>query len=155
MYNGVRALEPLIVKDPNKDWTLRAFLYKSSMSGLALALTPYASVPGIGPGWASGADKSGILRISPRYHRWHVDPGVEWLESNTTYAYLDWEIPVENSALVQLDVLQWHYLKDTEERTGQIVKDHLLPLCHTCRQQDMKIIHEPSLSVAQRYVAWY
>lgn len=125
------------------------------MSGFALALTPYASVPGIGPGLVSGADRSGTLRISPRYHRWHVDPGVEWLESNTTYAYLDWEVPVEHSALVLLDVWQRHYLKDTEERAEDIIQRRLLPLLHRAREQGMEIIHAPSPGVAKRYDAWY
>ncbi|MEZ6076958.1 MAG: hypothetical protein R3C56_15215 [Pirellulaceae bacterium] len=43
----------------------------------------------------SGGQKSGAvpevdrLHIKPQYHRWHVDPGVEWLESNTAAASLD------------------------------------------------------------------
>ncbi len=143
------------MKDPNKDWTRRAFIQKSSMSGLALALTPYAPVRGNEPGRVTNEDQVGTLRISPRYHRWHVDPGVEWLESNTTYDYLDWEIPVENTALVLLDVWQRHYLKDTEERTEDIIQRRLLPLLHRAREQGMKIVHAPSLTVAQRYDAWY
>lgn len=143
------------MKNPNKDWTRRAFIQKSSMSGLALALTPYAPVRGNESGMVSNEDQVGTLRISPRYHRWHVDPGVEWLESNTTYDYLDWEITVENTALVLLDVWQRHYLKDTEERTARIIEENLLPLLHTCRQHHMKIVHAPSLSVAKRYDEWY
>ena len=32
------------------------------------------------------------IRFRPRYHRWHVDPGIDWVESNTAYAHLDWTI---------------------------------------------------------------
>ena len=29
------------------------------------------------------------MQIKPRYYRWHVDPGVEWIEKNTGYTHLE------------------------------------------------------------------
>ena len=52
------------------------------------------------------------LNIRPRYYRWHVDPGVSWEEKNTDYAYLDWRVPLSQSALVLVDVWEEHYLKE-------------------------------------------
>ena len=63
-----------------------------------------------------------VLRISPRYHRWHVDPGVEWVEANTGYAHLDWDISLSRAALVLVDVWERHYLKDTEARAEKIIR---------------------------------
>ncbi len=45
-----------------------------------------------------------ILHVKPRYYRWHVDPDVEWTETNTDYACLDWKIPLSQAALVLVDV---------------------------------------------------
>lgn len=120
-----------------------------------MALIPNLSDPGKIEKTFSAVRNTGTIHISPRYHRWHVDPGVEWLESNTTYGFLDWEIPVENTGLVLLDVWQRHYLKDTEERTEQIIDNNVVPLLESCRKQGMKIIHAPSLNVAKKYENWF
>ena len=31
-----------------------------------------------------------LIKIQPRYYRWHVDPGIPWNEKNTDHAHLDW-----------------------------------------------------------------
>lgn len=143
------------MKDRNDDWTRRSFIQNGSLAGLSVAMAPFVSASGTRPNRPSSSTNTGILHISPRYHRWHVDPGVEWLESNTTYNHLDWVVPVEQSALILLDVWQRHYLKDTEERTEKIIQTRLLPLLHTAREQGMNIIHAPSLTVAKGYDNWY
>src|SRR5690606_38823113 len=95
-----------------------------------------------------------MLNVRPRYHRWHVDPGVEWLETNTGYAHLDWSIPLPQTALVLVDVWQRHYLKDTEERGEKIIQNKLIPLVNTCRKYNMRVIHAPSPSVAKKHPNW-
>lgn len=70
-----------------------------------------------------------VVRVAPRYHRWHVDPGVEWVEANTGYAYLDWEIPLSQAALVLVDVWDRHYLRDTEARAEKIIRERTRPRC--------------------------
>lgn len=94
------------------------------------------------------------LNIKPRYHRWHVDPGVEWLETSTGYATLDWSIPLPQTALVLVDVWQRHYLKDTEERGEKVIQEKLIPLVSACRQSGMTLIHAPSPSVAKQHPNW-
>ncbi len=94
------------------------------------------------------------LQIQPRYHRWHVDPGIEWTETNTGYATLDWSIPLSQSAIVLVDVWDHHYLKDTEARTEAVIKDKLLPLLSACRQSGMPIIHAPSTPQAIKHPNW-
>ena len=71
---------------------------------------------------------AGALHIRPRYHRWHVDPGVEWVETHTGYAHLDWEIPLEQAALVLVDVWNNHYLADTAARAEAIIQERIRPL---------------------------
>ena len=53
---------------------------------------------------SAAAARDRLLCVKPRYYRWHVDPGVEWIEKNTAYAELDWRIPLSRAALVLVDV---------------------------------------------------
>ena len=94
------------------------------------------------------------LRVRPQYHRWHVDPGVEWIETNTDYSQLDWTIPLSQSALVLVDVWDHHYLRDTEARAEKIIDERLAPLMAACRQAHMPIIHAPSPTHAIRHPNW-
>ena len=106
------------------------------------------------PGYQKG--ESSILHIKPRYYRWFVDPGVEWVEKNTGYAYLNWGIPLSKAALVMVDVWDRHYLKDTEERAEGIIQKKIMPLLTICRKRGFRIIHAPSpdLDIAYKHPAW-
>ncbi len=94
------------------------------------------------------------IRLRPRYHRWHVDPGVDWIESNTTYAHLDWTIPRDQCALVLLDVWNQHYLKDPEARAEAISRQRLRPLLQSCRTAGLPIVHAPSPPQAKEHPQW-
>ena len=94
------------------------------------------------------------LHIRPRYYRWHVNHGDEWLETNTRYAELDWDILLSQTALVLVDVWDRHYLKDTEARAEVIIKEKLAPLVDTCRKAGLQIIHAPSPELAREESRW-
>ncbi|MBX3440337.1 MAG: isochorismatase family protein [Planctomycetaceae bacterium] len=94
------------------------------------------------------------LHIAPRYHRWHVDPGVDWIETNTAHATLDWTIPLEQAALVLVDVWDHHYLKDAEARAESIINERFVPLLAECRKAGLTIIHAPSPPHAERHANW-
>ena len=94
------------------------------------------------------------LHIKPRYYRWHVDPGIEWVETNTGYAYLDWEIPISQAALVLVDVWDRHYLKDTAARSEVIIREKLVPLVSACRKAGLQVIHAPSPGQAKGDPRW-
>lgn len=128
--------------------TRREFVEKSSLAGISLLTTNRVS-----SAMGRGADKSPNKKLSirPRYHRWHVDPGVEWLESNTSYAFLDWTIPISQTGLVLVDVWQRHYLNDTEERGEKIIDECIVPLVQNCRENGMAVIHAPGPTVAKKH----
>jgi len=140
-----------------KDRSRREFIKKSTLTGLGSLLgaasmsSLYAKPPMVQKMKITGDRK---LSIDPRYYRWHVDPGVEWLEVNTDYASLDWDIPVAQTALVLVDVWQRHYIKEPEERAEAIIGSTLVPLIAKCRQAGITIIHAPSLPVAKRHPNW-
>ncbi|QDT52423.1 Isochorismatase family protein [Caulifigura coniformis] len=92
----------------------------------------------------NGGAAAPTLQIHPRYHRWHVDAGKEWLETNTGQAHLDWTIPVSQAALVLVDVWSDHYLQDTAARADEIIKERFVPLLAGCRKAGLPIIHAPS-----------
>jgi nicotinamidase-related amidase len=134
--------------DPSR----REFLKRNSMAGIATVMTKGISSSILGSG--SGGEVKSVLSITPRYHRWYVDPGVEWIETNTGYATLDWKIPVEQTALVLVDVWQRHYLKDTEARSEVIITNKLVPLMNACRKAGLTVIHAPSPVVAKKLTNW-
>lgn len=84
------------------------------------------------------------IHIQPRYYRWHVDPGVDWVEANTGYATLTWDVPLSRAALVLVDVWDGHYLADTAARSERIVQHCIQPLLASCREAGMLLIHAPS-----------
>jgi len=124
----------------------REFLIKTSLGGLGVIVDNSM--------WAHLPVKPGNLVIRPRYYRWYVDPGVEWLETNTGYATLDWSVPISRTALVLVDVWQRHYLKDTEVREEAVIANHLVPLMTACRKAGLSIIHAPSPPVAKKHSNW-
>jgi nicotinamidase-related amidase len=138
----------MTMKKSKKCYSRREFIKKSSFTGVGMGLSP-GFIP---PLFAQSPPQ--MLNIKPRYHRWHVDPGEEWVETNTGYATLDWQIPLSQTALVLLDVWQRHYIKDTEERGERVINDNLIPLVEKCRQSGMQIIHAPSPPVAKRHPNW-
>ncbi len=126
----------------------REFIKKSSFAGTSLIATSGMSMTLEN---TVVKDPKSLLHIRPRYHRWHVDQGVEWLESNTTYNNLDWSIPTSKIGIVMVDVWQRHYLKDTEERAEVIINNKIVPLLESCRNHGVEIIHAPSLTTAIKY----
>lgn len=135
--------------------TRREFIAKSSLAGagaiIGLNISHSNSMVPLGKSSDSTEKK---ISMKPRYHRWHVDPGVEWIEANTRYARLDWQIPVSQTALVLVDVWQRHYIKDPEARAEEIINSKLLPLLSAFRKAGVKIIHAPSPEVAVTHSNW-
>jgi nicotinamidase-related amidase len=94
------------------------------------------------------------VHLRPRYYRWFVEPDVEWVETNTGYATLDWQVPIDQSAVVLIDVWECHYLQDTSARSEQIIQQKIRPLLAACRQHGLQLIHAPAPNVAKHYLDW-
>ena len=139
----------------NKNNSRRDFLKKTSLGGLGTALGVSVAIPTFASlntiEHSVSAEK---LHVKPRYHRWHVNEGAEWLELNTGHANLDWNIPVSQCALVLLDVLSRHYLKEPTDRAEKIINEKYIPLLKKCRESGMTVIHAPSPQVAIKHPNW-
>ncbi len=83
-----------------------------------------------------------------------MEPGVEWIETNTGYAFLDWALPISQCAVVLIDVWNYHYLKDTMARSEKIVREKIEPLVKACRASGLQLIHAPGPGLAERYPQW-
>jgi len=146
-----------IRSDKKSGSSRREFIEMSSIAGLGTVLG-INSIPSVfnqsGHPKLENNDDARVLHIHPRYHRWFVDPGVEWIETNTGYASLDWKIPASQTALVLVDVWQRHYLKDTEARAETIINSNLAPLLTACRKAGINVIHAPSPEVAALHPNW-
>jgi nicotinamidase-related amidase len=100
--------------------------------------------------------KDRTVTIQPRYYRLFTDPGIEQAVSNYAYAELDWEIPLDEAALVCLDV--WNRTPwaatDTQDRGEEIVRTKIVPVLETCRAQGMQVVHAPANPVAPKSPNW-
>lgn len=135
----------------------REFIKHSSLTGLGAALGMGITLPALSKAInlaKTMPSDNKTLHIRPRYHRWHVDPGQEWLETNTRYADLDWNLPVSQTAVVLLDVWQRHYIKETEVRAEKIINEKYLPLLAKVREKGMQVIHAPSPEAAIKHPNW-
>lgn len=133
----------------------REFIRKNAIGGLGLSMAGMLDdLPFNMPDPGAEKTAEGAVQISPRYYRWYVDPGQEWIETNTDYAFLNWKIPVNQAALVLVDVWQRHYIREPEERAEEIIDNALVPLIQQCRAKGLKVIHAPSPPVAQKHTNW-
>jgi nicotinamidase-related amidase len=76
------------------------------------------------------------------------------VETNTEFAQLDWQIPIDQVALVLVDVWEGHYLADCETRINKITEENLSPLLTSVRNCGMRVIHAPSPDTAKRQPGW-
>jgi len=139
----------------NKNNSRRDFLKKTSIGGLGTALGVSTAIPTFA---SLNTDEHSVsaekLHVKPRYHRWHVNQGAEWLEVNTGHANLDWNIPVSQCAIVLLDVWSRHYLQEPSDRAEKIMNEKYIPLLKKCRESGMTVIHAPSPPVAIKHPNW-
>jgi nicotinamidase-related amidase len=132
-----------------------SYWYQRQLLFLLATTTVFMSLFSPSLAKAQGTSESKeVLKIKPRYYRWHVNPGTEWVETNTDHANLDWSIPLEQTALVLVDVWDRHYLKDTEARAEVVIDESLVPLLAQCRQAGMTVIHAPAPQHAKKHPNW-
>lgn len=131
----------------------RTFLKKSTFGSLGAAFG-INQLPGLMTEPSKNIAAEKLLSIHPRYYRWYPNQGEEWLETNTDYATLSWNIPLPQVALVLVDVWEKHYLKEPEKRAETIITEKYLPLLAACRKSGLTIIHAPSPAVARLHPNW-
>lgn len=97
---------------------------------------------------------SRILHLRPRYYRIYTAPDVEVAERHYDYAHLNWPLPLARTALVLVDVWNYHFASDTWQRMEKATHECVVPLLEACRAAGMAVIHAPGPPVAQRHPNW-
>jgi nicotinamidase-related amidase len=91
------------------------------------------------------------LAIPCRYYRVYTDPDVPCVEQNFTYVERRLAIPIEQSALVLVDVWSTHYIDSWLERARRVTQARIVPALAAARQAGVTVIHAPAPQVARRY----
>ncbi len=91
------------------------------------------------------------LSLPCRYYRVYTDPDVPCEEQNFHHIERLLPLPVEQTALVLVDLWSTHYISTWLSRATQVLQDRVLPVRHAARAAGMLVIHTPSPAVAQRY----
>jgi nicotinamidase-related amidase len=91
------------------------------------------------------------MHLQPRYARIYTDPGVEEAEANYPYRELEWDIPLQDAAVVCVDCWNWHFSRETLARIEDCTAKNIAPLLAACRAQGLQVIHMPADPVASRH----
>jgi nicotinamidase-related amidase len=92
-----------------------------------------------------------ILNIPCRYYRVYTDPEVPCNEANFHHVERRLPVPVEQAALVLVDVWSTHYIDSWLERAASVTRKKIVPLMDAARAMGLTVIHAPSPPVAERY----
>lgn len=90
------------------------------------------------------------LHLQPRYVPLYTPEGVDLAETNYVHRHLEWQLPLDQVALVCLDVWANHFSKDTLERVESITVNRIAPLVTLCREKGLNVIHAPGPLLAGR-----
>jgi nicotinamidase-related amidase len=94
-----------------------------------------------------------LLHLPCRYYRVYTDPDVPCVEANFHHVERSLPIPVEQAALVLVDVWSTHYIDSWLQRAGEVTRSQIVPLLEAARRVGMTIVHAPSPQVAKKYGA--
>src|SRR5579872_4469221 len=92
------------------------------------------------------------LNIPCRYYRVYTDPGTPCVERDFHFVERTLPIPIEQAALVLVDVWSTHYIESWLRRAAEITQSKIVPLMEAARKAGMTVIHGPSPFIANRYL---
>src|SRR5262245_60256900 len=94
-----------------------------------------------------------LLHLPCRHYRAYTDPVVPRVEANFHHAERPLPVPVEQAALVLVDVWSTHYIDSWLQRAGEVTRQRIVPVLDAARQIGMTVVHAPSPQVAEKYGA--
>ena len=92
------------------------------------------------------------LDMDVRYY--HLIPRAYTSEPENHPRTLQWQLPVENVALILVDVWADHYMKTHLDRGRDITLNNIKPVLEAFRRVGALVVHAPSPDCARRYPAW-
>lgn len=92
----------------------------------------------------------GVIRLPCRYYRVYTDLDVPCVERNFHHIERSLPIPVEQAALVLVDVWSTHYVDSWIRRASEIVLAKIVPLLDAARSVGLTVVHAPSPYVVKK-----
>ncbi len=91
------------------------------------------------------------MDVRARYYRVCTDPDTPCDEGGFHFVERSLPLPVEQMALVLVDVWATHYIDSWLQRAADITRQRIIPLIERLRQAAVTIIHAPSPFVVERH----
>ncbi len=90
------------------------------------------------------------IDVPCRYYRVYTDEDVPCVEPNFGFVERALSVPVEQAALVLVDVWSTHYIDSWLARAAEITKTKIVPLVASAREAGLTVIHAPSPSIVEK-----
>lgn len=91
------------------------------------------------------------LDLTVRYYQDSTPEGIPIREENFERREIPMSLPVDQTALVLVDLWNDHFIESWIERAGNVLKDSVLPAIEAARRAGLTIIHGPCPEVAAQY----
>jgi len=91
------------------------------------------------------------LDLPCRYYRVYTDPEISCDEGNFQFVERQLSLPIEQTALVLVDVWSTHYIDSWLQRATDVTRERIVPLLQAAREAGVTVIHAPSPFVVERH----
>ena len=91
------------------------------------------------------------LDLRVRYFQDSTPPDMPCREENFVRRHIQMSHPLEQTALVLVDVWNVHFIESWIERARKITREVIFPILEGARQSHLAIIHAPSPPVAEKF----
>ena len=92
------------------------------------------------------------LRLRVRYFQDSTPQGVPCREENFIRREIDMDLPVDQTALVLVDVWNAHFIESWLERAADVTRQAVAPALQKARDAGITVVHAPSPEVADQFV---
>jgi nicotinamidase-related amidase len=75
-------------------------------------------------------------------------------EAGERYVHASWLLDLSQTALVLVDIWDWHNVRTHRERAQEITHTRIAPMLEEVRKTGITVIHAPSPDIAVRYPQW-
>ena len=91
------------------------------------------------------------LDFRVRYFQDSTPADVPCLETAFIHREFEMPLPVDETALVLVDLWNVHFIESWIERAAQVTTECVVPVIDAARQAGLTIVHAPSPPVAEQY----
>ena len=91
------------------------------------------------------------IHLPVRYFQDSVPAGTPCREEHFVRRQLVMELPVEQTALVLVDLWNKHFIESWLERAGEVTREKVMPALAAARTAGLPVVHAPSPEVAAQF----